>query len=136
MQKKQFLLFLLMLSIVFILGGGSDCLAGPAYKRFVFNNPANQNWRDGIILYLETDTERCKKAYGEQWPSQCEAPWPGKEGSRVEGITMTPKENGVWRWISESSLKFIPEKHLTPNTRYTISLANVEMSTRIQAAKQ
>ena len=106
-------------------------MAGPAYRRLVTSPPAEQSWKDGIDLSLETDVAACKKAYGEsRWIAECQAPTPGRSGQRVEGIRMTPHCAGTWRWTSGTSMRFYPKQHLAPNTLYTISLEHVALPSR------
>ncbi|MBO4334810.1 MAG: hypothetical protein J5846_03125 [Desulfovibrio sp.] len=109
--------------------------AGPAYRRLVTNNAANQSWREGIVLSISMDEQACKKAYGSNWFAQCQAPVPGKVGQRVDGVRMTPKAAGVWRWISDTNLQFTPESHLAPDTLYTISLEQVTLPQRYSLNK-
>ncbi|MCR5813719.1 MAG: hypothetical protein K6G15_04430 [Desulfovibrio sp.] len=104
--------------------------AGPAYRRLVTNNAANQSWRDGLVLSIHMDEQACKKAYGNNWFYQCQAPVPGKVGQRVDSVRMTPRAEGVWRWISDTELKFFPKTHLAANTLYTISLEQVTLPQR------
>ncbi|MDD5102971.1 MAG: Ig-like domain-containing protein [Candidatus Peribacteraceae bacterium] len=37
-------------------------------------------------------------------------------------VTIAPDTAGRWRWLSTVAVEFIPEKGLTPSTRYTVSL--------------
>ena len=112
-----------------------DAQAGPAYRRITTHNPASASWRDGIFLSIDTDYDACKKNYGNRWVAECQAPAPGKSGMRVEGMQMTPSAKGVWRWESETTMRFIPETHLSPDTTYTISLEKVSFPSRYSLNK-
>ena len=118
-----------------VIAFSQDAWAGPAYRRLVTNNAANQSWRDGISLSINMDEQACKKSYGDAWFYQCQAPVPGKVGQRVEGVRMTPKIPGVWRWVSDTEMRFTPETHLAPNTLYTISLEQVQLPQRYSLNK-
>ncbi|MFH1444339.1 MAG: Ig-like domain-containing protein [Candidatus Peregrinibacteria bacterium] len=37
-------------------------------------------------------------------------------------VTISPDTSGKWRWLSTVAVEFIPEKSLTPSTRYTVSI--------------
>ncbi|MCR4666728.1 MAG: hypothetical protein K5657_05475 [Desulfovibrio sp.] len=129
-NSRHFSSFFLFFCFSFLFFLPSQADAGSSYRRVVTSNPSIQSWQEGIYLSIDMDVETCKKKYGNRWHSECQAPPPGKEGMRVEGMRMTPNVKGVWRWVSETGMRFIPETHLQPDTAYTISLDQVSLPER------
>lgn len=113
-------------------------LAGPAYRVARTSLPEEDNWRqaDGLSISFDVDVERCKKQYGADWSRQCSGPPAGQPGTLVEGVRMTPETPGAWRWQHGSSMTFTPEKHLRPETTYTISLEKVSLPSRFLVNRQ
>lgn len=108
--------------------------AGPSYRRLVTSDPVRDVWSGGFSITIEVDRQQCQRAYGKKWPHECAAPPAGREGQRVEGISMSPAAPGIWRWESGTSMRFEPEGHLKPGTRYTVSLEKTPLPTRYSLA--
>lgn len=108
----------------------AQAVAGPAYRLAVPSDPATDEWQNGFSISLLMDEKRCKNEYGQDWTRQCAAPLPGEGGRRVDGVRMTPVAAGQWRWESGETMRFYPEKPLTPGTRYAVSLEKVLLPAR------
>lgn len=113
-------------------------LAGSAYRVARTSLPEEDNWREaaGLSISFAVDVDRCKKQYGPDWSRQCSGPPAGQPGALVEGVVMTPDTPGEWRWQHGSSMTFTPEKHLRPQTTYTISLEKVSLPSRFSVNRQ
>ena len=113
-------------------------VAGPAYRIAEPSRPESDSWKraDGFSISFEVDIERCKKQYGSDWSRQCSGPPAGQEGRLVEGVRMTPAVPGQWRWGYGSTMSFQPEKSLSPQTTYTISLDKVPLPSRFEVNRQ
>ncbi|SCM70313.1 MG2 domain-containing protein [Desulfovibrio sp. 86] len=113
-------------------------VAGPAYRIAETSRPESDSWKrsDGFSISFEVDIERCKRQYGSDWSRQCSAPPAGQEGRLVEGVHMTPAVPGQWRWSYGSTMSFLPEKPLSPQTTYSISLDKVPLPSRFEVNRQ
>ena len=136
MFKKYFASGFALLGMLLCLA--TVALAGPAYRVARTSLPAEDNWRqaEGLSISFEVDVERCKKQYGADWSRQCSGPPAGQPGTLVEGVRMTPETPGEWRWQYGSHMVFTPEKHLRPQTAYTISLEKVSLPSRFSVNRQ
>ena len=129
MFKKR---MLLACSLAALLLSAAAAHAGPAYRYAAISNPATDSWRDGMTIYFQTDEKLCKENYGDAWVQECASAAPGEAGTLAEGVTMNPNVPGKWSWRSSNQLHFTPEKSLEANTRYTVSLENVPLPSRIK----
>lgn len=128
--------FLLIILAVFLQA--APALAGPAYRVAAPSNPQEDNWlrREGFSITFQVDEARCKKEYGADWSRQCASSPAGEEGRVVDGVRMTPPVAGVWRWVDDSTMEFTPKEHLSPDTRYTISLEKMALPGRFSLKRQ
>ena len=124
-------------SLIFSLSclGALPASASDAFRIWGISNPAIDSWQQGLTLSLNMDAARCKQLYGNKWYAGCAAPAPGIEGQIAE-VAMNPRAEGVWRWVSPTTLRFYPKTSLSPKTRYQLSLASLPMSDRIKVAKE
>ena len=49
---------------------------------------------------------------------------------------MTPAASGIWRWENGNTMRFEPEGHLSPGTRYTVSLEKISLPARYKLARK
>ncbi len=131
-------IFILAVFLQAALVFAAPALAGPAYRIAAPSVPQEDNWlrRDGFSITFQMDEARCKKEYGADWSRQCASAPAGEEGRVVDGVRMTPPVAGVWRWTDDSTMEFTPKDHLSPNTRYTISLEKMPLPMRFTLKRQ
>ena len=124
--------------ILAVIMCATPAMAGPAYRIAAPSNPQEDNWlrREGFSITFQVDEARCKKEYGADWSRQCASAPAGEEGRVVEGVRMTPPVAGVWRWIDDSTMEFTPKEHLTPDTRYAVSLDKMSLPGRFSLKRQ
>lgn len=128
----------LLIVILTVILHAAPALAGPAYRVATPSLPQEDNWlrREGFSVTFQVDEARCKKEYGADWSRQCASSPAGEQGRIVDGVQMTPPVAGVWRWADDYTMEFTPKEHLTPDTRYTISLEKMALPGRFSLKRQ
>ena len=91
------------------------------------STPSAPSGRDPVSIYFYPNSKRCQERYGNKGFMICSRRT-GMNGRPGEGVSLEPAVPGEWRWTSDTTLTFTPQKAWPAGKRFSVKLSGDPLS--------